>query len=209
MQWAKDHAHWTERQWNSIIWSDESRFEVSFGDTSHRVIRFKSESLESSCLNRKIKFAPSVMVWGCMSAQGLGSLHIVDGNMNAEKYQKVLADHLLPSIPNLSTEYGEFIYQQDGATCHTARSSMKFLLDNEVPVLPWPSSSPDLSPIETLWGKIKNHLRKNPCATKPALVESLKSVWASITDEYCHNLVSTMARRCNDVILKKGDVTNW
>lgn len=66
------------QQWNSIFWSQESIFEVWFGDTSHRWIRFKSEA---SSLNRKIKFAPFVMVWRCMSAQKIGIMHIVDGNM--------------------------------------------------------------------------------------------------------------------------------
>lgn len=173
------------------------------------MLRQKTEALHPSCLNRKMKFAASVMVWGCMSAQGVGSLHIVDGNMNAEKYKSVLGEHLMPSIPQLSSEYGEFIFQQDGASCHTARTTKAWLTENEVPVLPWPSSSPDLSPIETLWGKMKRHLRKQPCSTKNELIVALKSIWTSITDEFCQNLVATMSRRVNDVIRQKGDVTNW
>lgn len=125
MQWAKTHRDWTERQWRSIIWSDESRFEVAFNESSTTVIRMPNEALESSCINRKVKFAPSVMVWGCMSAQGVGRLHVINGTMNAEKYKNVLADHLAPSIPPLSSEYGEFVFQQDGASCHTARK-MRF-----------------------------------------------------------------------------------
>lgn len=46
----------------------------------------------------------SVMICVCLPAQEVGSIHIVDGNMNAEKYQQVIADHFTPSIPNLSTE---------------------------------------------------------------------------------------------------------
>lgn len=182
---------------------------MAFNDSSPLVIRTPNEALESSCINHKVKFAPSVMVWGCMSAQGVGNLCIIDGTMNAQKYQTVLAEHLAPSIPPLSSEFGEFIYQQDGATCHTARSTMQYFDQNEIPVLRWPSGSPDLSPIETLWGKMKGHLKKNPCATKPALVDAIKNIWASITPEYCSTLVGTMSRRIDDVISRKGNVTNW
>lgn len=149
------------------------------------------------------------MVWGCMSAQGVGALHIVEGNMNAEKYRNVMKDHLLPTIPALSTEYGEFIFQQDGATCHTARSTMAWFVENNVPVLSWPSGSPDLSPIETLWGKMKRFLKKNPRSTKAELIVALKEIWALITAEFCKKLVQTMPQRIDAVIKQKGNVTNW
>lgn len=58
-----------------------------------------------------------------MAAQRLDSMHIFDGNMHAVMYQIVLADHLIPSIPHLSTE-------QDSETCHTDRSSMQLLVDS-------------------------------------------------------------------------------
>lgn len=149
----------------------------------------------------------------CHISNGLGMhkklLHIVDGNMNAEKYRKVLGEQLKPSIPQLSTEYGEFIFQQDGASCHTARATKAWLAENEIPILDWPSGSPDLSTLETLWGKMKRYLKNHPCPTKYELIVALKSTWASITDEYCHKLVDTMSHRVNDVITRKGDVTNW
>ncbi len=39
----------------------------------------------------------TLMVWGCISAHGMGSLHGLKGTMNAEKYIKVLEQHMLPS----------------------------------------------------------------------------------------------------------------
>ncbi len=34
---------------------------------------------------------------GCISAYSIGSLHVLEGTMNAEKYIKVLEQHMLPS----------------------------------------------------------------------------------------------------------------
>ncbi len=31
IQWARDHAHWTEDDWNSVLWTDESKFTI-FGN---------------------------------------------------------------------------------------------------------------------------------------------------------------------------------
>ncbi len=34
---------------------------------------------------------------GCISAYGMGSLHVLEGTINAERYIKVLEQHMLPS----------------------------------------------------------------------------------------------------------------
>ena len=53
-----------------------------------------------------------------------------------------------------------FLLQQDNARPHTSRQTTKWLNDNGINILKWPPSSPDLSPIENLWGIIKNKLKK-------------------------------------------------
>lgn len=37
------------------------------------------------CFKRTVKISVSVMVWGCMTALGVGALHIVLAMANAEK----------------------------------------------------------------------------------------------------------------------------
>lgn len=51
----------------------------------------------------------------------VGFLHIVDGNMNEQKCKKkVISDHLIISIP--SHTFNMVIYQQSGASFHTAKT---------------------------------------------------------------------------------------
>uniref|UniRef100_A0AAZ3S8P5 Tc1-like transposase DDE domain-containing protein n=1 Tax=Oncorhynchus tshawytscha TaxID=74940 RepID=A0AAZ3S8P5_ONCTS len=43
------------------------------------------------------------------------------------------------------------MFQHDNAQPHFTRICTQFLEAGNVPVLPWPSSSPDMSPVEHVW----------------------------------------------------------
>lgn len=73
----------------------------------------------------------------------------------------------------------------------------------------YPLSSPDVNPIETLWHKMKQHLRNNPQRKTPQLHAKLQEVWDNFTPELCENLVNTMPARVQAVIKAKGDVTSY
>lgn len=209
MLWAKQHRNWSQEQWDSVHWSDESRFEVCVGDSRSRVIRRKDEAYHTDCLKRKVKFPASVMVWGSMSAKGVGRLHFVEGIVNANKYIGILQTYLKPTEEECRRAGLEFIFQQDGAACHTAKTVKNWFAENDIPVLEWVSSSPDLSPIETLWHIMKKSLRLVPARTVPELRIRLQEIWDSFTPNECQKLVSTMSRRIEAVINRKGDVTQW
>lgn len=103
----------------------------------------------------------------------------------------------------------DFVFQQDGAACHTSKKALKWMEDYNVPLLEWVSSSPDLSPIETLWHAMKKVLRTHPSRTIPELKERLQEIWNSFTPQFCEDLVNTMPQRISAVIKNKGDVTQW
>ncbi len=65
---------------------------------------------------------------------------------------------MLPSADQLFKD-ADFIFQQDLAPAHTARSTKSWLNDHGVGVLDWPANSPDLNPIENLWGIVKKKMR--------------------------------------------------
>ncbi len=91
----------------------------------------------------------------------MGSLHVLEGTMNAERYIKVLEQHRLPSRWRLFQ--GRLcVFQQDNAKPHIAAITSAWLRSRRVRVLNWPACSPDLSPIENIWHIIK---RKNMSKT--------------------------------------------
>lgn len=209
IKWAKEHKNWTLHQWDAVEWSDESRFEVCVGDSRSRVIRKKHEAFHPDCLKRKVKFPASVMIWGSMSSKGVGKLHFIEGIVDTNKYLDILEESLLPVMEEHLTSGQDFVFQQDGAGCHTSKKSLKWMEDYGIPLLGWVSNSPDLSPIETLWREMKKALRKHPARTIPELKQRLQEIWDSFTPEFCQSLVHTMPQRLLDVITRKGDVTQW
>ncbi len=91
--WAKAHLKWTVSKWKSVLWSDESKFDILVGNHGRHVLQAKEEGDLSACYQHSVQKPASLMVWGCISAYGMGSLHVLGGTMNAERYLKVLATY--------------------------------------------------------------------------------------------------------------------
>ncbi|GFV60886.1 hypothetical protein TNCV_925001 [Trichonephila clavipes] len=60
-----------------------------------------------------------------MSYHGVGRLHIVSGTVKAMDYIEILQNKLLPTARDLF-ENQSWIFQDDNAPCHRAKSSLPF-----------------------------------------------------------------------------------
>ncbi len=85
-----------------------------------------------------------------MSSAGVGPLCFLKTNVIAPVYQEMLEHFMLPSADQLFKD-ADFIFQQDLAPAHTAKSTKSWLNDHGVNVLDWPTNSPDLNK-DNLWG---------------------------------------------------------
>ncbi len=84
--WAKAHLKWTVSKWKSVLGSDESKFDILVGNHGRRVLWAKEEGDLPACHQCSVQKPASLMVWGCISAYGMGSLQVLEGTMNAERY---------------------------------------------------------------------------------------------------------------------------
>ena len=206
--WAKAHLKWTEAKWKTVLWSDESKFEIVFGNHGRRVLRTKDERDHPACYQRSVQKPASLMVWGCISAYGMGSLHIWKGTINAERYIEVLEQHMLPSRQRLF-QGRPCIFQQDNAKPHTASITTAWLRRRRVRVLNWPACSPDLSPIENIWRIMKRKIRQRRPRTVEQLESYIRQEWDNIPLPKLQQLVSSVPRRLRTVVKRRGDATQW
>ena len=91
----------------------------------------------------------------------------------------------------------------------SARSTMRWLEDHGIEVLPWPANSPDFNPIKNLWGLVKRRMSKERPSTQEKLKGAIQRAWSSVTHEDCYRLVSSMPRRIQAVIAAKGAATKY
>lgn len=153
---AREHADWSWVDWSTVMFSDESKFNLFQSDGRVNVRRRPGKQLRDDCVTLTVKFVGgSVMVWGAMSYRGTRFLSRVDGRLNSQGYIKILEDCAIPSAHLLG--YGNnLIFQDDGATCHRARIVEQCKEENELKCLKWPAQSPDLNHIEKFVADCEN-----------------------------------------------------
>ncbi len=81
----------------------------------------------------------------------------------------------------------------NAATCPHCQVPKSWINDHCVTVLDWPANSPDLNPIENLWGIVKRKMRDTKPNNADDLKAAIKAAWASITPEQCHRLIASHA----------------
>ncbi|GBN05033.1 Transposable element Tc1 transposase [Araneus ventricosus] len=109
-----------EMYWNNVLFADESKINIFGSDGRIMVRRRKNEELNPKNLVGTVKYGGGgVLVWGCMSASGLGNLVFIDGIMNHALYLNILRDNLKLSAQNLGIG-NNFVFYQDNDPKHTA-----------------------------------------------------------------------------------------
>lgn len=175
------------------------------------VRRRPGEAFEPDCIVPTVKYGGgSVMIWGCMTANGVGEVYVCEGRMNSSRYIDMLEEVLEPSIVKLfDSDEEAYIFQQDNAPCHKSKRTTEWFSANNVPVFEWPAQSPDLSPIENLWHILKRNVAKHRHKNKNELKARIFEEWEKISPEVCSKLVATMPKRLQAVIKCRGGATKY
>uniref|UniRef100_A0A8C4SFJ0 Tc1-like transposase DDE domain-containing protein n=1 Tax=Erpetoichthys calabaricus TaxID=27687 RepID=A0A8C4SFJ0_ERPCA len=126
----------------------------------------------------------------CMVEWPDGNQSLVKGTWQPAWSLDILDENLLQSALDLRLGR-RFIFQQDNNPKHTAKISKKWLQDNSVNVLEWPSQSPDLNPIEHLWRDLKMAVHRRFPSNLMELERCCKKEWAKLAKDRCAKLVAS------------------
>ncbi|CDF37794.1 unnamed protein product [Chondrus crispus] len=149
------------------------------------------------------------MILGAFSSKGMSSLAFLNGMQDSAAYCTTLDNYLLPFAYCYHDD--SLVFMQDGASIHRSNLTHSWLNQLEINLLPWPSRSPDLNPIENVWGHLARAVYANgrQFTSRDALVDAIQQCWNGIALHYCNSLISLMPSRCLKAIVRSGDLTGY
>lgn len=187
-----------QQDWNKVWFTDEKRWCLDGPDR----VGYYWHDLGKDPLIRSKRQAGggSLMVWGGICGGKWTTLSTIPGTLNSEGYQQVLRDHFLPfKGPNESL-------MQDNASVHTSASTKRWLNSSNVDMVEWPSRSPDLNPIENVWGILvrRVYAEGKQYENLRELQNAIEVCWQDMRAEEIQNLTNSMCNRIFTCIRRNG-----
>jgi len=200
LHWVAAHARWRNRQWDNVLFSDETKVMVDSSDKRQHIYRRNGERFQDACVREVDRWGrASVMIWAGISYHGKTDLVFVNHGvgrggrrgrgrgLTAQRY----VDDVLHSVavPYLRRFPGMAL-QHDNARPHVARVTTQYLRNNNIDVLEnWPAQSADLNPIEHCWDYLKKRIRELQLDNVQDLQAALRREWDRVPLRYVRRLV--------------------
>jgi transposase len=114
------------------------------------------------------------------AVQGMGACMLLEGATNAAAFEIYLEQILLPSLAA-----GQIVIM-DNLSAHKGARVRQLIEERGCQLLFLPASSPDFSPIEETFSKIKTFLRRVGARTREALEEAIAQALETVTSQHAH-----------------------
>lgn len=206
LTFAQNHL---ETDWSGVVFSDEKCFDRgTCGQIRvRRPIKERYNPRYIKAVRRSGRF--SLAVWACVTSEGVGPIHRIYGNLNANNYIAILQDVLLPFY----SEKAPIKFVQDKSPVHTARVVGEWIRNHpEVEfVHDWPSKGADFNIIENVWAEMARLVDGTDCNNVVELWELVQRAWQTIAERgtYFKDLVSSMPRRLRKAVQVNGNWTGY
>jgi transposase len=194
-----------KKDWSAVVFSDEHKFkQFKGGNPAHNLVWAKS--VTEVPVKEVERWGLTVDVWAGISSKGKTKLEVYEGTLDAKGYQDVLKKALMPAAMEwFEDEKDGWELQQDKATCHTAKSTMRFLEDNGIGVVDgWPTKGDDINPMENLWAILDEKLERKKFTTRQGMKKAVAQIWNSIDEELLNKLIESIPDRLRRIVKAKG-----
>jgi hypothetical protein len=134
--------------------------------------------------------------------------------MDADKYVNILKTNFIGKYED------DLYFQFDNDPKHTSIKALglkalglkalglkakNFITKNKIKIINHPPSSPDLNPIENIWGIMKKKISKFHYDNNEQFIKSILEEWNNIDKQIIENTILSMKKRLQLVINNKGD----
>ena len=182
---------------------------MSYNDGHIRVQCYAGERNLRACILQRLREpTPSAMVWGAIGYNMWSRLVRIESNLNSNRY---IREVLQPEVLPLLQATPHVIFQQDNARPHVARVVQTFLQRWRVSLLPWPTRSPEMSPIELVWDMVGRRLicQSPPAPTLDPLRTRIQTAWRDIPQEDIQGLFDSLPWHVERLIAAHGGFTPY
>ncbi|GFX37976.1 hypothetical protein TNCV_3835771 [Trichonephila clavipes] len=166
VEWAQNEIAVVPDFHKRILFSDEAHFWLN-GYVNKQNCRIWSEANPQVYVETPLH-PEKLTVWGALWAGGIIGPYFFKNDeghnvtVNGDRYRAMITNFFIPELNNHDVQ--ELWFQQDGATCHTARATIDLLKDtfgdrliSRFGPVNWPPRSCDLTPLDYfLWGYVKS-----------------------------------------------------
>jgi transposase len=197
--WAQNHLHFN---FSNVIFADETSIWLGGMWTKFWLRDEDERTFECEAHPEKVH------VWAAISLKGKIGIEVFVDNLTADRLVTIYESSLLKAA-NKAHGKGQWILAQDNDPKHRALPTQKFLKDQGIAVLPWPSYSPDLNPIENIWAVLKRQVSKKKSKTQEELKKNIQKAWDEISTDSITHAVASMKNRLADVIESGGKAINY
>ncbi|GFV37600.1 hypothetical protein TNCV_4982221 [Trichonephila clavipes] len=130
--------------------------------------------------------------------------------VNGDRYRAMITIFFIPELNNHDVQ--ELWFQQDGATCHTARATIDLLKDtfgdrliSRFGPVNWPPRSCDLTPLDYfLWGYVKSLVFADKPQTLDHLEDNIRRVIADIRPKMLEKVIENWTSRLDYIRASHG-----
>jgi transposase len=190
LKWCKKHL---KTNWKKWIFSDEKIFRAGSAPLG---VRYRKGCQPKYSVK---PWSGQVFVWSAFTFNKMFEPQIIESRLNGDTYIELLKKGFVSDYES------QFVYQQDNARPHVAKKVKLWMEENNINVCKdWPPYSPDINPIENLWGVIdyfvKQRRPKNEFQVKKFVLEEMRKIDTPILNK----LINSMPSRISAVIKSKG-----
>ena len=149
------------------------------------------------------------MCWAAFSSSCKIQMCFISTKMNSKMYTDLLEDILIPFMDDNID--GNAILQQDNASIHVSTLPKLWLTDHNITYLDWPSCSPDMNPIENLWGIQARRVYQNghQFDDVTSLKQEITNACSTIGQKTLQALSKSMSDRIFAVARANGNPTKY
>ncbi|GFW95469.1 hypothetical protein TNCV_1721711 [Trichonephila clavipes] len=210
VEWAQNEIAVVPDFHKRILFSDEAHFWLN-GYVNKQNCRIWSEANPQVYV--ETPFQPQKLtVWCALWAGGI-LLQNDEGHnvtVNGDRYRAMITNFFIPELNNHDVQ--ELWFQQDGATCHTARATIDLLKDtfgdrliSRFGPVNWPPRSCDLTPLDYfLWGYVKSLVYADKPQTLDHLEDNIRRVIADIRPQMLEKVIENWTSRLDYIRASRG-----